>query len=167
MRNPNNLPAPVRLVAAVLAPVLGSSALAGCGSGSGKPNQCLTTPVLSRVYEGSTTHKGLVVTIPRLGSQAISLDVGFRTASGAWDDSYPIPEPFLAKADQRIVVGIKGGPVQFRFAEVVSSGQSERPKLGSVEFSAQTTEQAALWLAVRDIGALPKWPHEPSSIPIC
>jgi len=150
-----------------MTPVLGGAALTACGSGSTTPTECLTTPTLSRVYEGSPDHKGIVVTIPRLGGRVIGLAIGFRTASGQWRDSDPIPEPFLAQADQRVVLGIESAPVQFRLAEVVQPSGNEYPRLGSARFSAQTTEQAKPWAAVSNKGVLPAWPQVPTTIPEC
>ena len=166
MRNPDKLPAPVRWSAAIVASGLGFATLTAC-SQSSKPNECLTTPVVSRVYQGSPTHKGLLVTLPHLGGHAIGLAVGFRTTSGRWNDSGPIPESFLAQADQKVVVGIKGGQVQFRFAEVVSPERSDRPRLGSVALSAPTTGQAPLWRTVEYQGVQPAWSTTPTTIPAC
>ena len=158
---------PTRYLAACMVPVLGGSVLAACSSGASGSKDCLTTPVLSPVYEGSLNHKGVVVTVPPLGSQAIGLDVGFRAASGQWNDSDPVPESSLAHAGQRVVVGIKDGSVQFRFAEVFPSGQGNYQALGRVGLSAQTTEQAQPWLAVSDQGVLPTWPTEPVATSTC
>jgi len=124
-------------------------------------------PTLSPVYARSLTHKGVLVTVPRLGSRAIGLDVGYRTPSGQWEDSYPIPESFLTHSDQMLVIGIKDGEVQFRFAEVVTPDSNEHPTLGDVALSAQTTGQAQAWSSVKNEGVLPTWPQTPTTVPQC
>jgi len=169
VRNLDSYPVPKHLLAVGLVATIGGSVLAGCGSAG--PEECLTAPVLSQVFAGSLVHKAVIVTVPRLGDQDAELDVGFRTISravtGQWDDSNPIPESFLAQAGQRVIVGIKNGRVQFRFAEVISPSDSNRQALGHVGLSAQTTEQAQLWSVVSDKGVLPAWPIEPVTIPTC
>jgi hypothetical protein len=166
MRGMNTLPAPLRFLAVCMAPVIGVSVLAACAGKNGQ-HECLTTSVLSPVYGGSPTHKGVVVTVPRLDNQAVGLDVGFRTATGQWNDSDPIPGSFLTQSGQRVIVGIWSGPVQFRFAEVFSSDGGNHQALGRVGLSAQTTEQAQPWPAVRNEGVLPAWPTEPTTLPAC
>lgn len=159
--------APAARAALALAPIVGSTVLTACGSsGNSAANECITTPVHSHWYKGSATHKGVIATIPRLGDDALGLEVGYKLPHQDWSDSSPITPGFLAKAHQRVVVGIKNGKVRFRFAEVFKQGSGDS-SLGSIHLSAPTTKQAQSWTAVSNKGVQPAWPQHTTTFPSC